>query len=1722
MQLPLPEGADENSQLVYAESVAELNSAQKIESGEIVSETMVAEGLDHFTVFVVVYNTMPEVMPGSYPSLGFQATQTSEFGDHLQLAGLERQAERITVELTNWACENDFTSDGSGGWTPNRANTDACVTTPGSSYVHPITLNVYEVDNSGLNPAVGPLIVTKTVDTAVPFRPSYDIRCTAPGSDVPFGGTWYDEVTDSCVHGFNFDVPFDLNGEVLPEEVIVTVAYNTQSYGNTPIGANGPYNSLNVAVGNVSPSVGINVDPDDVFWNTSTASSYTDGGPGGILRRDTNWSTYVPIIKIETSAPVVTTIEIPKDNVTWLFNRDLETASPFEFNTDQSVIGTGSLYAKPIANTYPVATKEGNDKFIAEDFIMSPIADINKITYDYMIGSGGAPSDANHFYMSVYANFGESPANKYYDCRYSVVPTVGSTSGFTTVTFDPSLAYPVATRTGGEASPHTCPAIPADMDSLSPGSTIRVYALNMGDTSMNDTGLDGYFDNVVIDKGSEVTVYDFEPMNLSAPNNLGWNLRSKSTIASERPVDVVCGLTTNADYQTYSNGMLAHNWETADSVSNLKFQRQWMWPGSGSWTTDGTVYSATNTNFATLGSASGTEGTWNTRVRSWVDQNGNNTFNEGIDLVSGWSNECQVTYDRTAPNAPTLSSPADGAWVTGNPTQTWNPVADAHHYIYESYLDSSLSTPAYTTTVNGTSRTVGGNQTVTFWWRVKAVDAAGNESPWSDDWQLNVDNTNPSIPANLRYYDPATSVELPCSIATTPKTLWPRWNANSEGDFSHYEYTSYDAINSAPGWKVGLNEVVMTSTEFQHSWVPPIDGTYGFAVRAVDLAGNKSAWAVGGTKTLADSCQYTVDRVSPTVDLVFPTPGVSATSFQAVFSENVNETDAENPANYHLNNWPGAGGSGDLVGDANIVYDASSKTATITFIHSGWYVSPEQQWGVQNVHDLANNLQVVNPYQEYSTPMVDPVTIDSGIDSNWHNTSVAFSLNCTDIAGSGCKNTYYTTDGSDPTTGSAIGNAIVLSADGQYVVKYFSTDNAGNTEEIKMAANMVKIDTIAPDVAVTTPVAGLLSGTVPIRGTVTDVNPHHYWFVIQNSGGTVVAGPGTINESNSFTDQLLLNWNTTGVVDGTYTIKLEARDSAENKDAGSVSWVTVTVDNTAPVTTLSTPVTDQKSNQAIEIAGNSTDTNGVNFVNLYYSVADADSWTLIDTIDNTVDSTSFDFSYDWTPAEGKYDIKVEATDVLGNVEHTAYAYDVIYDVTDPSSEITTFDLGDGEEIETTTFDGLLEGTATDLPTDIASGVDHVLLSISHFGFGEDESNTKYWDATGSAWVSEQSLFSATGAETWSYQLSDTPEGFYTVVSHAVDRAGNVEDTYTIKIVYDKTIPEVNLTIDPTNPNGNNGWYKTLPTITLTANDNYFVDHIEYQWNSTVGSWTTYSAPITPPGEGQNILYYRAVDTVGNVSGNGIKEVKFDKTVPANGPLNVRVENIGSVEALGKWDKPNGDEQVHEYRVSWRHPVSGTEYSDFVSASTFEHKLVNLFDGVWEFKVQLLDAAGNNKEATAQFRVGSDPSAVLGATTDQNVGTGTGGTFFNTQQVSQEDEVEDAGSAEEKAEAEAAGTVLGESDDTCAPWQFYLPLFLLLIQALLAISLEFINKELSAKKLLFAILISGLMIGAYYMLRDPSCYSGGSAMQSLAKFFVPLSLLLAFVLRVIGSLTVEEK
>lgn len=192
----------------------------------------------------------------------------------------------------------------------------------------------------------------------------------------------------------------------------------------------------------------------------------------------------------------------------WYFSRDISTTTPYEFNTDTAKIGTGSLFVPAISGT------PASNKFIGEHFRVTPLSDVNSISFDFKLAPGSNVSDGQHFYMNVYANFAASDDLKFYDCRYNVIGSVGSTSSWTTMTFNPAQAHNVTTRTGGQASPYTCPAIPNDMDTIGGvGSNIRAIAISVGDTTASDAGVSGYLDNVVYNRDSDgITVYDLEPV----------------------------------------------------------------------------------------------------------------------------------------------------------------------------------------------------------------------------------------------------------------------------------------------------------------------------------------------------------------------------------------------------------------------------------------------------------------------------------------------------------------------------------------------------------------------------------------------------------------------------------------------------------------------------------------------------------------------------------------------------------------------------------------------------------------------------------------------------------------------------------------------------------------------------------------------------------------------------------------------------------------------------------------------------------------------------------------------------------------------------------------------------------------------------------------------------------------------------------------------------------
>lgn len=247
-----------------------------------------------------IYNTIPSPLPGNLPSLGYEATSTSEFGDQVAFITAGRALTTVTLTMSSWGCQ-------SGTWFGGN-----CLTTPGATFSHPITINIYAV---GPGNSVGALLATKTATVTIPYRPSADpTNCTGGNA-----GKWYDAGSNTCFNGKAANVTIDMTslGVTLPNDVIVSVAYNTSHYGYAPIGNTAacysgsggcPYDSLNVGLvdPNATLSAGINPYPDDAYFNTSYAPFYCDGGSGGVgvFRLDAGcWTGFKPSIRINAGNP---------------------------------------------------------------------------------------------------------------------------------------------------------------------------------------------------------------------------------------------------------------------------------------------------------------------------------------------------------------------------------------------------------------------------------------------------------------------------------------------------------------------------------------------------------------------------------------------------------------------------------------------------------------------------------------------------------------------------------------------------------------------------------------------------------------------------------------------------------------------------------------------------------------------------------------------------------------------------------------------------------------------------------------------------------------------------------------------------------------------------------------------------------------------------------------------------------------------------------------------------------------------------------------------------------------------------------------------------------------------------------------------------------------------------------------------------------------------------
>lgn len=228
-----------------------------------------------------VYNTLPDPSVPDEFSIGYFDNAVAEFGALIQLSGdAPANVQSATVAFSNWAFESNYESVGAS-----------------AGYSLPVTLNFYDI---GPSDSLGPLFYSISTSAFIPWRPEPD------PTDCGQGSTDYLAGDGSCYPGALSNVNFDLGGIAFPSTFIYGLAFNTQSYGYSPLGAPGPYDQLHLAISGDPPAVGSNPLADILFWNTSIASNYHDGGAGGVgtFRPDSGWAPFSPAIDLEAVSEI--------------------------------------------------------------------------------------------------------------------------------------------------------------------------------------------------------------------------------------------------------------------------------------------------------------------------------------------------------------------------------------------------------------------------------------------------------------------------------------------------------------------------------------------------------------------------------------------------------------------------------------------------------------------------------------------------------------------------------------------------------------------------------------------------------------------------------------------------------------------------------------------------------------------------------------------------------------------------------------------------------------------------------------------------------------------------------------------------------------------------------------------------------------------------------------------------------------------------------------------------------------------------------------------------------------------------------------------------------------------------------------------------------------------------------------------------------------------------
>ncbi len=234
-------------------------------------------------------------------------------------------------------------------------------------------------------------------------------------------------------------------------------------------------------------------------------------------------------------------------------------------------------------------------------------------------------------------------------------------------------------------------------------------------------------------------------------------------------------------------------------------------------------------------------------------------------------------------------------------------------------------------------------------------------------------------------------------------------------------------------------------------------------------------------------------------------------------------------------------------------------------------------------------------------------------------------------------------------------------------------------------------------------------------------------------------------------------------------------------------------------------------------------------------------------------------------------------------------------------------------------------------------------------------------------------------------------GHYELMSRATDKAGNVEDVHATA--------DANLTYDATPPDfpelESIYWFRDIPTFSITFQDDYLLNTIQYRPNFVTDDWTdiashinqsTYTAEWTLPEPYWNImtgnqsyyLFFRINDTLGNTrtitNTSDALQMRRDTekpTVTISLPSQATFHNADEHFNITAVASDVGGSGIQALQLLYRYSTDGNNWTgDWTQygANLSIHPYIWDFappngEGYYQFQIVATDRAGNVAEST---------------------------------------------------------------------------------------------------------------------------------------------------------------